>query len=236
MGPPRAPAGTSSSERLERLRHDRALLADHFPSLTFEVDEVAATAEVAGALSIELPDGTTEPIEVRIEFGHSYPLRPPRPYDAAGRWKPDSDRHIEPDGHFCLFLRGVDEPDMKPEGAILGFIGELAGFLRQQVVLDSQREFNPRARFPGPDWPHGYLAYELFVVRLLEQEPAEVREALWDAARRSLSRTSACPCGSGTPYGDCHFTASKKLRRSAREANLHELPYGRLVQDAQASS
>lgn len=233
MRSPRAPAGTSSSERLERMRRDRALLAEHFPSLTLEIHEVVATAEVEGALSIEMPDGTIESIKVHIEFGHSYPLRPPQAYDAVGRWKPDPARHIEPDGHFCLFLRGIDEPDMKPEGAILGFIADLEGFLYQQVVLDSQREFNPQARFPGPEWPHGYLAYELFVLRLLQQEPAEVREALWDAARRSLSRTSTCPCGSGTPYGDCHLTASKKLRRSAHEAQLHELTYGRMVQDTQ---
>jgi hypothetical protein len=234
VSPPPAHAGTSGPERLERLRHDRALLAEHYPALTFEIDEARATAEAAGPLRVELPDGTSVTIEVRIEFGHSYPYRPPRAYDAARRWEPESDRHIEHDSHFCLFLRAVDAPDMKPDEAILDLMRELEVFLRQQVVLDSQRRFNPDARFPGPEWPHGYLAFELFVVRLLEQEPVDARAALWDAARHSLNRRSACPCGSGDSYGDCHFKLSKKLRRSAREANLYTLTYERLVQDTQA--
>ena len=233
MSRPLAPAGTGSAERLERLRRDRALLAEHYPGLAFEIEEVKGTAVAAGPLLVALPDGTSEPVEVRIEFEPFYPLRPPRPYDAGGRWKPEPDRHIEPDSHCCLFLRGVDAPDLKPDGAILAFVADLEEFLRQQVVLDSQRKFNPHARFPGPEWPHGNLAYELFVVRLLQHEPAGVRAALWDAARHSLDRRSACPCGSGNGYGDCHFKLSKKLRRSAHEAQLHALTYERLVQDTQ---
>lgn len=229
----RAPAGTGSAERLERLRHDLVLLAEHYSALTFGIDEAKGTAEAPGPLLVELPDGTNEAIEVRIEFDRAYPFRPPRPYDIGGRWKPDPDRHIEHDGHFCLFLRGVDAPDMMPDDAILGFVAELEEFLRQQIVLDSQRKFNPQARFPGSEWPHGDLAYELFVVRLLQQEPAEVRAALWDAARHSLNRGSACPCGSGDRYSACHFKVSKKLRRSAHEAQLHALTYERLVQDTQ---
>lgn len=233
MRPPRALVGTGSAGRLERLRHDRALLAKHYPALRFRIDDATCTAEAAGPLLVELPDGADESIEVRIEFERGYPLRPPRPYDAARRWKPGPDRHIEPGGHFCLFLRGVDAPDMKPGDAILDFVADLEEFLRQQIILDSQRKFSPQAQFPGPEWPHGDLAYKLLVVRLLQQEAAEVRAALWDAARHYLDRRVACPCGSVIPYGDCHFVASMTLRRSAREARLHPLTYERLVQDTQ---
>lgn len=231
MSTPPALAGTPDSGRLGRLRRDRALLAERYPNLAFEIDDKSNTARAVGPLMIELPDGTTDCIQVRLEFGPTYPHQPPRPYDHAGRWKPEADRHIEPDGHFCLFLRGVDAPDMNPVEAILDLVRELEQFLRQQIVFDSQRKFNSQARFPGPEWPHGRVAYELFIVRLLQQEPAEVRSAIWDAARRSWDRRGACPCGSGRLYGDCHFRPSKKLRRSAREADLYELSYERLIED-----
>lgn len=229
-----ARAGTAETERLDCLRADHALLAEHCPALTFEIDERRATAVAAGPLEIGLPDGTIDPVEVRIEFERSYTQIPPRAYDAAGRWDPGPDRHIELDGHFCLFLLGIDAPDMKPDDAVLEFMAELEEFLRQQLILDSQRKFNPEARFPGPEWPHGWRAYALFVVRLLRGEPADMPSAIWDAARKSLGRSSPCPCGSGESYGDCHFRASKKLRRAAREGDLSRLTYEALVQETKA--
>lgn len=234
MSTPPAPAGTAETEQLKRLRCDQALLTDRYPDLAFVIDAVRATAVAEGTLKIELPDGSVDPVEVRIEFDRSYPHTPPRPYDAAGRWPPEPDRHIEPDGHFCLFLRGVDAPDMKLDNAIVDFVAELTQFVRQQLVLDSLRKFNPEARFPGPEWPHGACAYALFVVRLLQSEPTEIRVAIWDAARTSLSRPSPCPCRSGNRYGDCHFDASKKLRRAAREGGLSRLTHEDLVQETQS--
>lgn len=224
MSPPRAHVGTRSLERLERLerlRQDRARLAEHYPALRFEIDEMKSTAEAAGPLLVVLPDGTREPVEVRIEFEPTYPLRPPRPYDAADRWKPEPDRHIEHDGHLCLFLRGVDAPDLKPDGAILAFVADLEEFLRQQIVLDSQRKFNPHARFPGPEWPHGNLAYE--------------------ALRRSALATRACrgtcrPVGRGAPLPESALGLPVRIGKRVRRLPFQAVEEASSVRPRSATS
>jgi hypothetical protein len=140
--------GAAGTHRRQRLLRDRELLAAHEPQLRFEMGADGETAEAIGPLSIELPDGSPEAIEVRIEFRSDYPRRPPRAYDTYGRWTPELDRHIEGGGRFCLFLTGANEPDLKPEGALLDYIADVKAFLRQQLILDSQRRHNPHARFP----------------------------------------------------------------------------------------
>ncbi len=91
-----APAGPPSSAqshrakalRLQRLRDDKALLQRTHPALSFDIDERAATAVATGPIGIEMPDGSIEPVEVRIEFGAGYPYRAPNAYDARVRWAP----------------------------------------------------------------------------------------------------------------------------------------------------
>lgn len=235
MSSSRAPAGTASTARLLR---DRALLAQHYPKLRFEISKTAESpisAIATGPLAIMMPDGTIEAVEVRIEFARIYPTRAPRAYDVAKRWTPERARHIEPDGHFCLFLRALDEPDMSDESSLILFMNDLEQFLRQQFILDSQRRFNPAASFPGPEWPHGNLAYAVFAARLLRQEEQHVSEALWQAAVDAPDRHAPCPCGAGLTHEQCHFGTCRKLRRALHEGRLHHHTYESLVQETKDS-
>ncbi|MDQ3739676.1 MAG: SEC-C domain-containing protein [Actinomycetota bacterium] len=203
----------------------------HYPELHFQFG--ARTAEAVGPLTIDMPDGTLEAVTVRIEFSEGYPQRVPYAYDHESRWEPELDRHIENGGRFCLFLPGANEPDLRPEGRILDYIADLKSFLRQQLILDSQRRHDSSARFPGPEWPHGpQVAYGTFVAELLAKEPPEIRSVLWHAARRAgPRRTDPCPCGSGSSTESCHWRTSKKLRRAIYESpQLAQLTYQQLVQ------
>jgi hypothetical protein len=216
MPTPPDPAGTDRTRRLEQ---DRALLAKQYPELRFELDERRGAARASGPIVIDRPDGSQDAVQVRIEFGPGYPGSPPRSYDAARRWKPDSDRHIEPGGHFCLFLAGVDNPDLGDEGSLLDYMAELTSFVHQQLILDAQRKHNPSARFPGPEWAHGSAAYAAFAALVLAEQPEAAREPLWQAAvGRRIDRSGPCPCGSGHPHDDCHLPVSKRLRRALYEA------------------
>jgi ubiquitin-protein ligase len=231
--------GAAGTHRRQRLLRDRELLAAHEPQLRFEIDADGETAEAIGSLSIQLPDGSPEAIEVRIEFRSDYPRRPPRAYDTHGRWTPELDRHIEGGGRFCLFLPGANEPDLKPEGALLHYIADLKAFLRQQLILDSQRRHNPNARFPGPEWPHGIRgAYAIFAAESLAKASTAVPEQLWEAAKRAdVGRTMLCPCNSGKTIGDCHRPTLKNLRRALWEIpDLARLTYDQLLAYAQTQT
>lgn len=230
MGSPSLDA--AGTPRKQRLLCDRALLVSHEPKLRFQIGANEETAEAIGPLTIELPDGSTVAIEVRIEFRSGYPRRPPHAYDAHGRWTPELDRHIEAGGRFCLVLPGANEPDLKPEGALLDYVADLKTFLRQQLILDSQRRHNPHARFPGPEWPHGVRgAYAVFVAESLATATSAVREQLWEAAKRAdVQRTTPCPCGSGKTSEDCHRPTLKNLRRALWEVpELARLTYDQLI-------
>ncbi len=214
-------------------------MAANEPQLRFEMAATVQTADAIGPLSVELPDGSFEAIEVRIELGPAYPRRPPRAYDAHGRWTPELDRHIERGGHFCLFLPGANEPDLKPAGALLLYIADLKAFLRQQLILDSQRRHNPHARFPGPEWPHGlHSAYAIFAENSLADANTAAAEKLWEAARQGdVRRATTCPCGSGSEIGDCHRPTLKNLRRALWEApDLARLTYDQILAYAQSQT
>lgn len=235
--PPPGRAGITEA-RLARLLEDRALLSNHYPELRFELDDRRATARAVGAIMIGRPDGSTEAVDVRIEFAAGYPTTPPRSYDALRRWKPEEARHIEPDHHFCLFLAGVDNPDLTGDGSLLEYMAELEAFVRQQLILDSLRKRDPSARFPGPEWAHGAQAYAAFAALLLAAEPQGAREPLWQAAvSASVGRQEPCPCGSDRRYDSCHFGLTKRLRRAryeawTRGAGFDHLTYDQLAQQA----
>jgi hypothetical protein len=229
MTSPRDLAGIAA--RNQRLKQDRQLLGDHYPEINIEVDERRGTARALGPISIDRPDGSVERIQVRIEFNERYPGVPPRSYDAERRWGPDPDRHIEHDCHLCLFLAGVDSPDLGDDQSLLDYMRELTGFLRQQIILDSLRRHDPTARFPGPEWAHGAEAYAVYAARMLGAEPAGVAEPLWRAVSKPIDRTGPCPCGSGQPHERCHLAVSKRLRRALYEARNGGAPFDRLTFD-----
>jgi hypothetical protein len=239
-GTPEDPASglDAHSLRVHRLRRDRELLQRTHPALTFDIDQRRATAVAAGPLAIEMPDGSVETVEVRLEFTVGYPSRAPSVYDAARRWDPSPSRHIEPDGRMCLYLTGVDEPRLqdRPEG-LLDVMHELETFVKQQFILDSQRRFDPDARFPGPEWAHGRDAYKAFVADVLANEPEAARRPLWEAtAGPAPRRDEPCVCGSGHPFGDCHFETRKRLRRAVWYGALDGVTYADLLAHTDASA
>lgn len=211
--------GAGLRSRLIRLAGDGELLAEHYPALGFGVDPRRGTAVAEGPIRMELPDGTVDPIAVRIEFGGDYPSRPPRVFDVERRWPVDLERHIF-DGHeFCLYLWGVDEPNLRPPDALLAFMADVVLFLRQQLICDSV------GRFPGPTWPHGKpAAYATYILESLSALPARRRTAVWHAIRTGrLPRNGRCLCGSHKKLKRCHLDAWRNVERAARQGDLRSL-------------
>jgi hypothetical protein len=224
------PGLAGTPDRLSVTR-DRELIAEHYPGLRLE--HAGSTSVITGKLALTMPDGEIEEVGVWVELAEDHPHHQPIAYDADERWTPELDRHILSDHSFCLFLARVDEPDIQGEAGILPFMRELEMFVRQQLILDSQRRFDPDARFPGPEWPHGNAAYALLAALLLDNEPAQTRAALWDAARFSLDGHEPCTCGSGRSHKKCHRRLCKRLHRTCcTKGNLGGLTYDQLLHEA----
>lgn len=201
--------------RLVRLRADRELLAREHPYLNYNLDEANVLGAARGVVPMLLPDGQIDAIEIEVEFDRLYPARPPRVREVAGCFAPDDDRHIVGDGYFCLYLREVDEPDLRTTYSLHVFMLDVVCFLEQQLIYERI------GRFPGPQWPHKRDAYALYIVEQLDSQSPEAAGPLWEVVRGAQpSRNAPCPCGCGVKYKKCHLTLANEL---ARVAARHEL-------------
>lgn len=218
-------------ERLARLQADGDLLARDHPYLQYHLDEQDLTGLARGAVPIRLPDGRVDPIQIAIDFHPNYPAVPPVVYDAGPRWVPDNDRHIPADHSFCLYLREVDEPDLRRTAALQAFMLDVVCFLEQQLIYDRT------GRFPGPHWPHQRDAYALYIIEQLPADPAAA-ERLWDIIRAGTQppRNALCPCAMGTKYKRCHLDLVTELVRIATRHQLRGHDYHSLRRFASAAA
>jgi SEC-C motif len=220
----RAGAGRPDrGQRLARLRADRELLAREHPYLDYRLDERQLTGVARGAVPMLLPDGRVDPLEIAVDFHPGYVPGAPTVYDSGRRWTPDSDRHIPPDHSFCMYLREVDEPDLRRPTALHVFMLDVVCFLEQQLIYDRI------GRIPGPQWPHTRDAYALYIVEQLANEPADIAEHLWESIRGTQpSRNSPCPCTAGRKYKHCHLALVAELARIAGRHGFRGLDFADL--------
>jgi hypothetical protein len=219
------------AERIARLSADRQLLAVEHPYLEFALDPQAGTASAHGAVPMLLPDGRVDPIAIRLDFHARYPTSPPLVAATAGRFQPDLDRHVLEGGQFCLYLRDIDEPNLRRAEALHVFMLDIIVFLDQQLI------FERTGRFPGPGWPHGMSAYSLYVVEQLERESPGAAERLWKAARGSQpARNAPCSCGSGAKYKRCHLLLVTEIARIATRHDFSHYTYDELASQARAAA
>jgi hypothetical protein len=214
-------------ERLARLRADRELLAREHPYLEYSLDERRVVGCARGEVPLLLPDGQIDSIDIEVDFHHGYVPGLPGVYDARHRWVSDDDRHIPWDHSFCMYLRGVDEPNLSRPSALRSFMLDVICFLEQQLIYDRV------GRFPGPQWPHKRDAYARYIVEELGAEPRPAAARLWNAIRTGpSSRNEPCPCGSGMKCKRCHLDLVSALARIAARHGLRGYDYPSLTRFA----
>jgi hypothetical protein len=180
-------------------------------------------AEAKGVVELECPDGTLEEIRVRIVFPPDHPAVGPVAFDAAKRWTPALERHILGDHSFCLYLEGVQAPDVATTAGLAGWLRDLVLFLQQQLIFDAT------GRFPGPEWAHGRAAYAQHLIDLLDDVPLERRhtflDAVWDG---KAERNWPCPCGSTRKVKRCHLDQIAEIKRVALRGGFSRARYEQL--------
>jgi hypothetical protein len=202
------PSGpTLSSERRSRFEADRAVLAETMPKVRHLVLADGGGAIAQGDVDVDVGAGCFEPVEIRMEFGREYPPKPPTVLDHGRRWRPTPDRHMFENYSFCLWLAGVDMPELATPEALRNFTLQVLLFLRDQFVFDDLD------RWPGHDWPHGEsAAYGKYVVERLRVATMAEFDSLWPLVVGARARPNrACACGSPLPYARCHRSAVRDV-------------------------
>ncbi len=212
---------TLDDQRRRRFEADRRLLAERMPGVRHLMLLGTDCALAEGIVEVDAGAGSFEAVSIEMHFEATYPDNPPRVWERGGRWKPELDRHMYSDGEFCLGLPGVDMPQVTFDEDFGRFLDQLLVFLHDQFIFDA----DPKHRWPGRDWPHGYAAaYAQFAVEALGVRTPEQVRALVGLLRGVEPRPHArCPCGSRLAYSRCHAAAVKLVRAVRPLHKIHDL-------------
>lgn len=192
----------------ESLRSERALIQEHYPSLSYRAEPDGGQMHLEGEIVLQSDCDVATAISVRIDFPIGYPRGEPKAYDAVGRFPPSDDRHIFKNGQFCLWLPPCSRWDDNDPQRLLRFLDEVTVFLERQLICDAT---NGRV-WPGPQYRHGAAGYEEFIL----SELGDDRE-LFHSLRPVLSgrfhpgRNEMCPCGSNKKYKRCHCELVERI-------------------------
>jgi hypothetical protein len=200
---------------------DHVLTLDHV-TLTRAVDSVGRLI-LNGGLGVPRPAGRVEQFQLKVIYPADDPRELPDVYDPGDRFPPALERHIEPNGRFCLWLRELApyRPFGRPGGLSL-LLTRIQEFLELQLAYESRRALGLAEPWPGPAMDHGVAGQHQWLGAQLERL-GRVRLGQIVAAADWLPKpTARCPCGSGRLTRDCH----QKMIVGMREAWTRD-PSGR---------
>lgn len=205
-----------------RLSHDRALIAEHYSTLSHRVDETAGRVHLEGPLIYVAECGIPTEVQLRVDFPFDYPAGEPLAFDAADRFLPhDADRHFSTrDGCCCLWLPPKSRWDPNDPDALRTFLDEVVVFFDRQLVYDA----GGRVEWPGGQHGHGDPGYMEWVVEEFGGDSAAV-SAFGPIFRGAVSigRNDPCPCGKGVKYKRCHGTVVERVRSGIGLTRLRRL-------------
>lgn len=206
---------------IARLAHERALVAEAYPSLTYHIndnDEIC----LEGPLVYRTDCGVPDEINVLIVFPFDYPNREPRAYDASEHFPHDLDRHFYDDGYLdgrcCLWLPPNSPWDSNNPDSLREFLDETAVFFERQLIFDAT------GKWPGKEYSHGAKGFLNWIQEMLDGDErmiAVFRHVLSGSSK--VERNQMCPCISGRKYKKCHLGIINEIRRKIRLSILQKL-------------
>lgn len=193
--------------------------------MTFE--EVDGDLWLWGRYVLRAELGAPERIPVAVLFTSDYPRTAPIPYLLGDRFVRDLDHHLGPGplSFMCLWLPAASPWDPRDPDGLQTFLDQMTLFLHRQLIMEA----DPSLPYPGPEWPHGFEAYLLF----LESDLGLSRNQLVrfaDALEGHQRPRGACPCGSGSKFRRCHQPGIDRFRfRLPRD---HWAPFAAFLREA----
>ncbi len=193
-----------------RLAYDRALIAKHYPSLAYDVNNETGRVDLQGPLRFVAACGIPTPVMVFVHFPFDYPHTEPRAYDRDQQFPHIADRHFYPDGQCCLWLPPESRWNKDDPDALCAFLDEVTIFFDRQLVYDAEGS----GIWPGPQRSHGSKGYIEFVLEFMNGDQALLMTLAPVLSNIiTVGRNSVCPCGSGQKYKRCHLHLVETIAR-----------------------
>ncbi len=198
-------------------------LARHEPGLALVVDEQEQRAVINGRIDVSVGGTITKAFDIEIRYTGLDPFRTPTARDPARRFPPDADRHVEPDGAFCMWLPQTDPGRFNEPDGLARYLRRVREFIVLQLMYEQRRQLHISPRWPGPEWDHGINGHKQWIREQLAQHPpCKLRLFLGDivGGRRGTSPDKPCPCRSGRTYRRCHRPVIETLRRTKKDPHV----------------
>lgn len=176
------------------------------PELFFVVED--EVAYLRGTYLVVYEGEVWDRYKVEIEFPHNYQNGLPTVRETAGRIPREPDRHMEPNGRACLFLK--DEFWWHhPEGLTFRqFLGEtIHSYFVCQTYYDQCEE-----TWLLEDREHHAFGRYCFYKDAIDTDDLGVILRYLDYIERGAKGHWGCPCGSGERLRDCHRDLMWKLK------------------------
>jgi hypothetical protein len=201
-------------EARRRFAEHQDYLARHESGLQLAIEELAGRANVRGSVLVPVGGGMIQQFEIELRYQGLRPFRTPRTRDPVGRFPPSLDRHVLPDGWFCLWLPQTAPNDFHlPEGLAL-HLDRVREFLLLQLIYEDRVRRGIQPAWPGPAWDHGDAGHTQWLREQLDGLNQDQLRALlpYLRGRQRLSGGQRCPCGSGQRAASCHRQVVGRIR------------------------
>lgn len=208
----------------QRFAEHAAYLARHEPGLRLELEERDRTAAIRGTVAVPAGGSITLHLAIEIRYRRLDPFTLPRTYDPAHRFAPGDERHIYPDGEFCLWLPQTAPVDFGTDDGLALHLYRVKQFLVLQLMYEHRRRRNITPRWPGDQWAHGINGHEEWVREQVAQYPScDLILFRRDIAggRRATSPDALCPCRSGRTFRSCHRPLTELLKNAAKDTGAN---------------
>lgn len=191
-----------------RLAHDRDLIAEFYPGLSYHLNSGSGQYSLKGTLILRAECGVPTDIEICIVFPDNYPHAEPQAYDSANRFPHKMDRHFIADGRCCLWLPPKSQWNQYDADGLVGFIDQVALFFERQLICDALGG----NVWPGEEYEHGAKGYLQYIQETLHGD--NQLTALFTPILTGdliVKRNAKCPCNSGLKYKRCHLRGVEEI-------------------------
>ena len=151
---------------------------------------------------------------IEIRYVGLSPFKLPSTRDPAARFPPDVDRHVMPDGWFCMWIPQTAPTDFGTADGLALHLDRVREFILLQLMYEDRLRRGRTPAWPGPAWGHGDEGHREWVRVQTAGLTAQAVAGLVNAALSHRHSGSLCPCGSGRSFGRCHVTWVAVMRRA----------------------
>jgi len=191
-------------------------LAQSEPGLGLNIDIESTHTSINGTIDVPVGGGRTQGFSIEVQYVGLSPFKLPKTRDPVGRFPPDVDRHVMPDGWFCMWIPHAAPTDFDTADGLALHLDRVREFIVLQLMYEDRLRRGRTPTWPGPAWGHGEKGHREWVRNQTAGLTAQVVAGLANAAINHRHSGSRCPCGSGRSFGQCHAGWVVVMRRALR--------------------